>query len=411
VNEKHAFPRHLRPDTKRGRIGDRYVYCRHGDIIDELNRIGPAPEKISEGGGDHYLAAFLHFVGDAPTLLLAARPENATCAIENVRARTFRCYRRGGGRWKSHIEEAMLFFRVLQSLISFRPTKILCAKIGPALWACFLYSRWKGAFLVHSRHTRVELLSSNPVRRLWFRMDRWVLQRLPKVICHGPYLYQQLLDIGVRAGNLVQYNVNYRYLLQADLSSGEVPDLTEGETRFIIFFVGRIHENKGVFDLLEAAAPLLERDPRLLLVYAGNGPDFDRLESLVRCQPCASQVKLMGFVEHGQLPALMAQAGVVVTPTRRALTEGWCKVVPESFVLGRPVIAPNFGPFPHMLEDGVDGLLFEVEDVADLRRKLGTVVEDPAYHKRLLTGARKAGERYLMPELDFPGALQEVFGE
>ena len=407
MNGKTPSARRSPVDTKRRR--DRFVYCRHGDIIDELKRIGPAPQEVPAGGTDHYLAAFLHFVEDAPTLLLAARPENATCSIENVRARTFRCYRRGGSRWKSYLEEAMLFFRILQSLISFRPTKILCAKIGPALWACFLYSRWKGAFLVHSRHTRVELLSSNPVRRLWFQMDRWVLQRLPKVICHGPYLYQQLLDIGVRDENLVQYNVDYRYLLRADRSSGEVPDLTEGGKRFIIFFVGRIHENKGVFDLLEAAAPLLERDPRLLLVYAGRGPDFDRLESLVRCQPCASQVKLMGFVEHGQLPALMAQAGVVVTPTRRALTEGLCSVVPESFVLGRPVIAPNFGPFPYLLEDDANGLLFEVEDVADLRRKLGAVVEDPACHERLLAGAREAGDRHLVPELDFPGALQKVF--
>jgi len=51
-------------DTKQGRGRDRFVYCRHGDIIDELNRIGPAPEEVPAGGTDHYLAAFLHFVGD-----------------------------------------------------------------------------------------------------------------------------------------------------------------------------------------------------------------------------------------------------------------------------------------------------------------------------------------------------------
>jgi len=394
-----------------GTTGERYVYCRHGDIVDELKRIGPAPREVPPGGGDHYLAAFLHFVGERPALLLAARPENASCTIANVRARTFRCYRRSKGRWKSHLEEGGLFFRVLGALIAFRPTRILCAKIGPSLWACFLYSRWKGAFLVHTRHTRVELLSRNPVRRLWFRIDCWILRRLPKVICHGPYLHRQLLDIGVPAENLIQYNVDYRYLLQERSSLARGRDLSDGGRRFVICFVGRIHENKGVFELLEAAAPLLEENPGLSLVYAGHGPDFERLRQRARSLPSASRIVLQGFVEHERIPALIAAAGVVVAPTRRDLTEGLCRVVPESMVLGKPVIAPDFGPFPHLIEDGVNGLLFEPESVRDLREKLRRVVENPTCHRRLLAGAREAGSRFLVPKRDFPGALRAAFGE
>ncbi len=405
-----------RPDAENREVddpvssGERYVYCRHGDIIDELKRIGPAPKKVPSGGTDHYLAAFLAFAGNAPTLLLAARPESSEYTVANVQAKTFRCYRRGGRQIRGYVEEAGLFFKVLLSLFSFRPTKILCAKIGPALWACFLYSRLTGAPLVHSRHTRVELLSRNPVRQLWFYIDRWILRRSKAVICHGPYLYKQLLEIGVPSERLLQYNVDYRYLLKPYPLAEESPGLPAKGERFVIFFVGRIHEDKGVFDLLEAAGPLLKEKPDLLLVYAGQGPDLEVLRRRVEGQPYASQIVLLGFVRHEQLPDLIRQAKVVVTPTRRALTEGLCSVVPESFVLERPVIAPDFGPFPYLVEDGVNGLLFRAEDIQDLRQKLRKAVEDAVCYAKLASGARDSGKRHLVPELDFPRALSCAFG-
>ncbi len=393
-------------------LEERYVYCRHGDIIDELKRIGPAPSEVPPGGTDHYLAAFLNYAGTSPALLLAARPENAEYTIHNVRAVTFRCYRRRGNRLKGYIEEAGLFFKVYRSLSSFRPTKILCAKIGPALWACFVYSKINGILLVHSRHTRVELLSRNLIRRVWFYLDRWVLRRLKAIICHGPYLYQQLLDIGVPHRKLVQYNVDYRYLLDSRfLINNDAIDVAEGGKRFVMLFVGRIHRDKGVFDLLDAAESLLEKNPDLRLVYAGRGPDLDTLKKRVEQMQFGSQVSILGFVSHGRLAGLMHQVHVVVTPTRRALTEGLCSVVPESFVLGKPVIAPDFGPFPYLVEDDVNGLLFRVEDIDDLKKKLRVLVEEAGCYERLAMGARESGKRFLAPELDFPRALTKVFEE
>ncbi len=394
-----------------GRAGQRYVYCTHGDIIDELKRIGAAPTEVPPGGTDHYLAAFLHYAGRAPTLVLAARPEDSKYTVDNVTAVTFRCYRRDKVRFLSYLEEAGLFFRVYRSLVSFEPTKILCAKIGPALWASFLYARRHGVPLVHSRHTRVKLLSGNPVRRVWFHIDRWILQRLPAVICHGPYLHAQLREIGVPEERIIQYNVDYSYLVETAGDSREKSDRRDKENELAVLFIGRIHRDKGVFDLLEAVVPLLEKNPRLRLIYAGNGPDKERLEQQVERSGVDSQISFLGHVNHDELPGVIRDAHVVVTPTRLTLTEGLCKVVPESFVLGRPVIAPDFGPFPYLIQSGKDGLLFKPEDIADLRAKIGMTIEDPGYYEKLARGAEESGKEYLVSGTDFPRALRKALGE
>ncbi len=391
--------------------GERYVYCRHGDIIDELKRIGVAPAKVPAGGGDHYLAAFLQWSGASPVLLMASRPENAEYSIAHVQAKTFR-YSRGGGKTiRSYIEEITLFFSVLSSLVSFRPTKILCAKIGPALWACFLYARMRNIPLVHSRHTRVEVLSTNPIRKLWFYLDRWILRRVSRVICHGPYLEKQLLNIGVPESRILQYNLDYRYLLTEEQTQQRVSETVDDSRDFVILFVGRIHRNKGVFDLLAAALPLLESNPDVRLVYAGQGPDLVLLEQRIRESGSSRQIESVGFVRHELLPALVRQSHIVVAPTRPALTEGLCRVVPESFVLGRPVVAPEFGPFPFLIDDGVNGLLFQPESVSDLRLKISQLVENPEFWKKLKSGATASGKRHLAPELDFPRALRKALGD
>ncbi len=388
----------------------RYVYCTHGNIIDELKRIGPAPKTIPAGGNDHYLAAFLQWSGCSPTLLMASTPENAVFSMDNVQVKTFRHNQNGGKTVMSYLEEIALFFRVFLQLVSFRPTKILCAKIGPALWACYLYARLWNVPLAHSRHTRVDVLFANPLRKLWFYLDRWVLRRLPAVICHGPYLDEQLRGIGVPVVNIIQYSVDYRYLLTNGNGISSAPDLKKDSDPFVIFFAGRIHHNKGIFDLLSAAMPLLEKNPNVQLVYAGEGPDLPSLEKMVRESSSASQVSVLGFVHHEKLPGLIQQSRVVVAPTRLALTEGLCRVVPESFVLGRPVVAPDFGPFPYLIDDGVNGLLFQPENVEDLRGKLEKMIQDELYCRKLASGAASAGKRHLKPEIDFPKALRKALG-
>ena len=50
----------------------------------------------------------------------------------------------------------------------------------------------------------------------------------------------------------------------------------------------------------------------------------------------------------------------------------------EAFLAGVPVITSNIGGMAELVEDGVNGLHFQMGNAADLARQLQRVIDDPA---------------------------------
>jgi glycosyltransferase involved in cell wall biosynthesis len=67
----------------------------------------------------------------------------------------------------------------------------------------------------------------------------------------------------------------------------------------------------------------------------------------------------------------------------------------EALAMEVPVIAPDYGPFPYLIENGVNGLLFKVDDVNDLRKKLKVICEDGLLSKLKLGAKEKNKEANL----------------
>ncbi len=95
--------------------------------------------------------------------------------------------------------------------------------------------------------------------------------------------------------------------------------------------VGRLAPVKG-FDFLIKAFQFC---PGTLLI-AGEGPEHQRLQSLINATGQSDKVKLLGF--RTDVPALMSAADGVVISSER---EGFSYVCAEALILGKPVISTN----------------------------------------------------------------------
>jgi glycosyltransferase involved in cell wall biosynthesis len=118
----------------------------------------------------------------------------------------------------------------------------------------------------------------------------------------------------------------------------------------------------------------------------------------------------MGRIEHGQLATYVAESYVVVTPTRREFPEGRCMSAIEALVLGVPVVAPAFGPFEFLIEEGKNGLLYEANNMEALVSSLRTILGDTALRDELAAGAQGSREKLIQPERSFSEAMAEGFG-
>src|SRR4029079_332884 len=121
-----------------------------------------------------------------------------------------------------------------------------------------------------------------------------------------------------------------------------------------VLFVGRLSEEKGVDELLEATSGL----PR---VVVGDGPLRDRVADAG------------GFVPPSELGRYYERAAVVVVPSRR---EGYGMVAREAMAHGRAVVATSVGGLVDAVEDDVTGLLVPPRDPRRLREAMLRLLDD-----------------------------------
>jgi glycosyltransferase involved in cell wall biosynthesis len=133
-----------------------------------------------------------------------------------------------------------------------------------------------------------------------------------------------------------------------------------------VVFVGRLSEEKGIRELVQATEGLN-------LVVAGDGP----LRDLV---PNA-----LGFVPHAEAQKLIARAAVVVLPSHR---EGLPLVLLEAMAHGRAIVATPVGGIPSLIEDGVTGALVRQSDPNALRQAITGLLGNPALRRKLGAAAR-----------------------
>ena len=120
---------------------------------------------------------------------------------------------------------------------------------------------------------------------------------------------------------------------------------------------------------------------------------------------------MLGRIPHGELVGLLKKAKVLVTPTQGHFPEGRCMSAMEGLVMGVPVIAPDFGPFPYLVHHEVNGLLYETNSVEALKRRIQQIVEDDRLYEELRAGAQLTAKQLIRPSLTFGEAIDCAFRE
>lgn len=383
----------------------RTVYVKAGDVVKHFERLPSLRDIRVTGGPDIFPYEFLQAAGQDRVLLLSRHRRRARYRQGDLEARV---YDGGKGALGKILKRGLVFGRVFFRILAFRPGRVLCGCMGGMLWASFMAARIRSVPLVVASHGRVA--TSEPWhKRLGQRIDHWCIRNADAVICHGPYLRQQVTGIGVPPEKLIEFDVGFEDVEMWGKDGCDDLLGCRGDDNEIILFVGRIETEKGVFDLLDACAERLRSDGRVELVYAGDGAQLGRLRESVHRLGLRGRVRLLGQVDYERLGAVIAASTILVTPTRSDFPEGRCMAAMEGLVMGVPVIGPDSGPFPYLIEDGVNGLLFRTDSVEDLRHTIMRVLDDRELYERLRRGTQHAGKNLIRPQRTFGQAVQEAF--
>ena len=219
-------------------------------------------------------------------------------------------------------------------------------------------------------------------------LKRAVLGGIELCTANSSFTYQSLLDFGPRLPVcLVPMGVDVDLFHPGRASSTLRQQLQIGGE--MILYVGRLIEQKGTRDLLQAMPAVLKSFPNAVLVLVGIGHYRSELERLAEELGILPAVRFEGHISQLELPGYYATADLFVAPS---LEEGLGIVFMEASASQLAMIGTNVGGIPDILIDGVTGVRVNPGDPIQLAEAMKTVLEN---HKLRADIALKAREHVL----------------
>lgn len=245
-----------------------------------------------------------------------------------------------------------------------------------------LFGRYDAVYVHYASHSSAGVLLARRLRRFTIytnvhgsdvipenlkqeklqRNTRSILEKSKRIIVPSEYFRQVVAEkYGTRKDKL--------YVCASGGVDEKIfhPVEKEKSPRFTFGYVGRLSAGKGWDTLLQACAMLPDRDYRLIMV--GDGPEKDRMLTLLDQLDLRENIQLEGLLPQQALVQVYNQIDVFVFPTQRK-GESLGLVAVEAMACGTPVIASDFAAPAYYVVDGENGFKFPVGNAEALAKTL-----------------------------------------
>ena len=157
----------------------------------------------------------------------------------------------------------------------------------------------------------------------------------------------------------------------------------------VVGSVGRFEPVKGYDTLLEAAALLRTRQPKVRFLLAGEGKEESRLKRLAKELRVEDRVFFLGWQQ--EIPEILSALDLFVLPSRN---EGMGRALVQAMAMGKPIVATRVGGVPEVLGEGEAGLLVPPDDPVQLSQAIEQLLTDRELARKLGEGGKRRAPAY-----------------
>lgn len=245
--------------------------------------------------------------------------------------------------------------------------------------AWIIARRQRAALVVKLQH----VLHLQPKRRgfldkLFLQTERWTAhianRHADLTMCLSEVVGADYQDLERRLG------LHPSKVIQAGcgLDFSEIDATPPQEKRYEAVFLGRMHQQKGVFELPEVWAQVVANLPSARLAVIGEGPHRARTQRLFEEKGLAENVVFFGGVPEKRKNALLAASKMGLS---LSYEEGWGLSVTEYLAAGLPVIAYDLPVFRSVFPQQLD--LVKPGDTTAVADRLISLLQNPARQKEI----------------------------
>ena len=158
----------------------------------------------------------------------------------------------------------------------------------------------------------------------------------------------------------------------------------------VVGWIGSLVGWSGIESLTDAARHILQTRPNVCLMMVGGGKNQEFFREQLQTGDHADRVILPGTVPHSDVPRYLSCMDVVLAPYPKL--DFWyasSMKIFEYMSTGKTVLATDVGQVGEIIEDGVNGFLFDPDKNGELRQKIVTLVDSPEARQRVGAQARR----------------------
>ena len=145
--------------------------------------------------------------------------------------------------------------------------------------------------------------------------------------------------------------------------------------RHVVLQVSWLIPEKGIDVALRGAAEVLEQRRDVQFVFCGDGAHRQEYEALARELGIADHVTFTGAVSDLHGSGAFSAASLLIQCSQ--WQEAFGLVVAEGMSAGLPIVVSRIGGLPELIEDGVNGFLFDPPNVDQLAGAILRILCDP----------------------------------
>lgn len=192
----------------------------------------------------------------------------------------------------------------------------------------------------------------------YYRIHKIYTEKINYIITPSEFYRKKFIEDGVNENKI-----------QAIHNSIEMDDYNvKTEDDGYALYFGRLSKEKGILDLINAFKSC--KDGKLFI--AGEGPEKETIEQIIKENKLGRRVKLLGFLNKEQMTEITRKCKFVVVPSI------WYENCPysilETLAIGKPIIGSNMGGIPELVNDNKNGFIYST--VEELTDRMNTLFED-----------------------------------
>lgn len=204
------------------------------------------------------------------------------------------------------------------------------------------------------------------------------------VICPSNFIISKFHEYDFDTSKFVYL----RHGLKSPPKTRPLKDKRSADSELRLGFMGQIKAHKGVDLIIDAVLPLLDRGANISVniwgASEGNRVYSDSLTQRTQNYPT---IHWRGRYKSEKVWDVLSSMDVLIVPSR--WYENSPTVIIEAQTFKLPVITTRLGGMQELVNDGVNGLLFDLNNSDELREQIERFLDDPQLLEKLRNGIPK----------------------